>query len=64
MNKNILEFSVVIDGKLEKFNDVLSKARARVFYKEFNRNGGYITDEFAEKLLSTIPYVHVKGIYS
>lgn len=64
MNKNILEFSVVIDGKLEKFNDVLSKARARVFYKEFNRNGGYITDEFAEKLLSTIPYVPVKGIYS
>ena len=64
MNKNILEFSVVIDGKLEKFNDVLSKARARVFYKKFNRNGGYITDEFAEKLLSTIPYVPVKGIYS
>lgn len=64
MNKNILEFSVVIDGDLKKFNDVLSKARARVFYKKLNRNGGYITDEFSEKLLSTIPYVPIKGIYS
>lgn len=64
MSKNILEFSVVIDENLEKFNDVLSKTRARIFYKKLNRNGGYITDEFAEKLLATIPYVPIKGIYS
>lgn len=64
MSKNILEFSVTIEDKLEVFNDVLSKARARIFYKGLNRNGGYITDEFAEKLLSTISYVPIKGIYS
>lgn len=63
MNKNIFEFPVVIYGNLEKFNDVLSKARCRIFYKYGNRNGTYITDEFAEKLISSLHYVPVKGIY-
>lgn len=57
------EFPVTVYGNLEKYNDVLSKARCRIFYKYGNRNGTYITDEFAEKLLSTIAYVPVKGIY-
>ena len=57
------EFSVVIYGNLEPYNEVLSKARCRIFYKYFNRNGTYISDEFAEKLLSTITYAPVKGIY-
>ena len=59
----IKEFPVVVYGNLEQFNQVLSKARCRIFYKKFNRNGTYITDEFAEKLISTIPYTPVKGIY-
>lgn len=59
----IKEFSVVIYGNLEPYNEVLSKARCRIFYKYFNRNGTYISDEFAEKLLSTIKYAPVKGIY-
>ena len=59
----IKEFSVVIYGNLEPYNEVLSKARCRIFYKYFNRNGTYISDEFAEKLLSTIAYAPVKGIY-
>lgn len=63
MNKNIFEFPVVIYGNLEKFNDVLSKARCRIFYKYGNRNGTYITDEFAEKLISSLHYVPIKGIY-
>lgn len=61
MNK--FEFPVTIYGKIEKYNDVLSKARCRIFYKYGNRNGTYITDEFAEKLLRTLPYTPVKGIY-
>lgn len=64
MNKNLYEFPVTIYGNLEKYNDVLSKARCRIFYKYENRNGTYISDEFAEKLLSTLPYAPVKGIYS
>lgn len=63
MDKSILEFSVNIYGQIEKYNQTLSKARCRIFYKYGNRNGTYVTDEFAEKLLSTLPYSPVKGIY-
>lgn len=63
MDKNILEFNVQIYGELEKYNEVLSKARCRIFYKYENRNRTYITDEFANKLLSSLPYAPVKGIY-
>ena len=59
----IKEFSVVVYGNLERYNDVLSKSRVRIFYKYANRNGTYITDEFAEKLISTLPYAPIKGIY-
>lgn len=61
--KNFLEFSVSVYGNLEKYNDVLSKSRCRIFYKYGNRNGCYITDEYAEKLLASLPYAPVKGIY-
>lgn len=58
-----LEFPVTVYGNLEKYNDTISKGRCRIFYKGGNRNGTYITDEFAENLLSSIPYAPVKGIY-
>lgn len=61
--QNIKNFQVSVYGALEQFNEVLSKARVRIFYKYSNRNGTYITDEFAEKLISTLPYTPVKGIY-
>ena len=64
MDKSLYEFPVTIYGSLEKYNDVLSKARCRIFYKYENRNGTYISDEFAEKLLNTLPYAPVKGIYN
>ena len=58
-----LEFPVTVYGNLEKYNETISKGRCRIFYKGGNRNGTFITDEFADKLLSTIPYAPVKGIY-
>lgn len=61
---HINEFSVSIYGELQPYSDVASKARVRIFYKYGNRNGTYITDEFAEKLISTLPYTVVSGIYS
>lgn len=64
MDKSLYEFPVTVYGNLEKYNEVLSKARCRIFYKYENRNGTYITDEFAEKLLLTLPYAPVKGIYA
>lgn len=60
----INEFSVEIYGELSSYSDVASKARVRIFYKKGNRNGTWITDEFAEKLISTLPYATVGGIYS
>jgi hypothetical protein len=42
----------------------MSLARCRIFYKYENRNGTYISDEFAEKLLATLPYAPIKGIYN
>ena len=65
MPQNIItDFPVVVYGNLEKYSDTISKGRCRIFYKGGNRNGTYITDEFAEKLLATIPYAPVKGIYT
>ena len=59
----IREFPITVYGNLTKYSDTISKGRCRIFYKYANRNGTFITDEFAEKLLSTIPYTPVKGIY-
>lgn len=61
---DINKFSVTIFGNVEKYNETISKARCRIFYKGENRNGSYISDEFAEKLLATVPYAPIKGIYS
>lgn len=63
MKKELLEFPVSIYGNVEPFNDTLSKARCRIFYKYGNRNGTYVTDEFADELVSTLPYTPIKGIY-
>ena len=46
----ITNFQVSVYGKLEKFSDTISKGRCRVFYKGLNRNGTYITPEFADNI--------------
>lgn len=56
-------FPITVYGDMEKYNETLSKGRCRIFYKGRNHNGSFITDEFAEKLLRSIPYTPVKGIY-
>ena len=53
-----------IIGGLEKVTPEISKTRLSIFYKGFNRNQGYITDEFAKKLLSSLPYTPVVGIFN
>ena len=57
------ELQIKVFGELEKVSETISKARCRIFYKGLNRNSTFITDEFAELLLSTWPYTPVKGIY-
>ena len=64
MNNSInMNFPITVYGNLEKFTDVMSIGRCRIFYKYGNRNSTYITDEFAEELVKTLPYTPVKGIY-
>lgn len=63
MSTAITNFPITVYGKMERFSDTISKGRCRVFYKGLNRNGTFITDEFAEKLINSAPYTPVKGIY-
>ncbi len=56
-------FPVTIYSEVEKFNDVLSKARCRIFYRYENRNGTFISDDFARQLIASLAYVPIKGIY-
>ena len=62
---NINTFQVSVYGNLTPFekNPLLSLARVRIFYKGLNRNRTFITDEFAEKLISSLPYTPVSGIW-
>lgn len=62
-NTAITNFPITVYGKMEKFSDTITKGRCRVFYKGLNRNGTFITDEFAQKLINSAPYTPVKGIY-
>lgn len=62
-NDFLTSFQVTIYGDLKKYNDVLSMARCRIFYKYENRNASFISDEFAERLIKTLPYTPIKGIY-
>ena len=59
MNK----IEVCIYSISSKFNETISRGRARIFYTGQNRNRTYITEEFAAKLLDTIAYAPVKGIW-
>lgn len=61
-DKTPLLFPITVFEQLDTHGPI-TKARARIFYKYQNRNGGYITDEFADKLLATLPGSPVKGIY-
>lgn len=65
MDNLCFKIPVVTYGALapEETSQTTSRGRVRIFYKGLNRNGTYITDEFAEKLITTLPYTPVKGIY-
>ncbi len=63
MENQLCKFTVDTLGNFERISETISKCRCSIFYKGENRNGTYITDEFAEKLLATLPYAPVKGIF-
>lgn len=47
----------------EKVSETITKKRCAIFYKGENRNGSYISEDFAEDLIKTLPYAPIKGIY-
>lgn len=58
-----LTFPVNVTGNFTEISPTISLARARIFYKGLNRNATYISEEFAAKLLDSIAYAPVKGIF-
>jgi hypothetical protein len=61
---NFLTLPIQLYGNFEKVNSLISKIRARIFYKYLNRNGTFITDDFAQLLINSLPYVPTKGIFN
>lgn len=65
MNNIPYSFPITVFEKTdEKVSETITKKRCAIFYRGENRNGSYISDEFAEDLIKTLPYAPVKGIYS
>lgn len=57
-------FIATVYGNLTPLNNsAFSKARLKIFYKGLNRNGSYITDEIAEKMLATLPGSPIVGFF-
>ena len=63
MSNTITNFEVKVYGTITPYSSTISRARVRIFYTGVNRNATYISEEFADKLLSTIPYAPIKGIF-
>lgn len=58
-----INFSIAPVREIQEISPIISKARVRIFYTGLNRNLTYITEEFAEKLLETLPYTPVGGLW-
>lgn len=54
---------VSLFGQPEQITNTLSKCRVRIFYKGMNRNRTFISEDFANQLIASLPYAPVKGIF-
>lgn len=59
-----LNLDITPYGEIEKVSDTISKCRVRIFYKGLNRNRTFISEDFAQQLISSLPYAPIKGIFS
>lgn len=59
-----LKLDVSIYGQITKLTETLSTCRVRIFYKGMNRNRTYISDDFANQLIASLPYAPIKGIFN
>lgn len=64
LQDNMRQLDVTMYGKQESLTPTLSKCRVRIFYKGLNRNRTYISEDFANQLIQSLPYTPVKGIFN
>lgn len=62
-NTDVYKLNVTLYTDLEPINDTTSKGRVRIFYTGLNRNRTFISEEFANQLIESLPYTPVKGIF-
>lgn len=60
---DIYKLDVTLYTDLTPITDTMSKGRVRIFYTGLNRNRTYISEEFANQLIESLPYTPVKGIF-
>lgn len=63
LTKEMLKFDVSLLDDIQELTPTLSKGRVRIFYKGMNRNSTYISEDFAQQLIASLPYAPVKGIF-
>lgn len=64
INNDIFKLDVALCSELTPINETMSKGRVRIFYTGLNRNRTYISEEFANQLINSLPYTPVKGIFN
>lgn len=64
IDKQYRQLDVVICSEPESISTTLSKCRVRIFYRGLNRNRTFISDDFAQQLINSLPYVPIKGIFN
>lgn len=63
INDSLRKLDVTLYGNSEPISDTLSKCRVRIFYKGLNRNRTFISEDFANQLIESLPYAPIKGIF-
>ncbi len=64
LENGIRNLDVTLYGNVETLTPTLSKCRVRIFYRGLNRNRTYISDDFAQQLIASMPYSPIKGIFN
>ena len=64
IDKQYRQLDVVVCSEPESISTTLSKCRVRIFYRGLNRNRTFISDDFAQQLINSLPYVPIKGIFN
>lgn len=63
LNDSMRKLDVTLYGNVEPLSDTLSKCRVRIFYRGLNRNRTFISEDFANQLIKSLPYAPIKGIF-